>query len=151
MLEQKKKKMKKKNSRMRYYTLLRKDIMILRNILEKKENEKEELSNALLYSVEEGYYDIAEYLGQFVTRLDLKDCNMTDQMLQCLHCPKLQILDIQNCGNVNDETLETLSCQCNKLEQIVIGKCDNLSDEGVKALARNCPQLTHLDLRHNDR
>ena len=83
--------------------------------------------------------------------LTLRGCaRVTDDGLAAL-CrspagPQLVLLDLRQCFQVTDKTLEAVGARCVRLQSLLLSRCHRVSDRGLAALAEGCPKLQTLYL-----
>ncbi|XP_030071355.1 protein AMN1 homolog isoform X1 [Microcaecilia unicolor] len=95
--------------------------------------------------------NIRQILHPAVERLDLRDCDITDNALQQLcECKQLKKINLNSCKgdriSVTSEGIKAMALSCPYLFEASLKRCCNLTDEGILALALNCRLLQIVNL-----
>lgn len=80
----------------------------------------------------------------------LNDCKqLTDQTLITLasNCPLLKLLCIDDCVEISDASISIIAIQCEIIEELSL-RNTGVTDESVKAIAINCQEMKVLNLRN---
>ncbi|XP_072001376.1 protein AMN1 homolog isoform X1 [Engystomops pustulosus] len=96
--------------------------------------------------------NMGQVLHPSVKRLDLRDCNVSDDALRLIsRCRQLQKINL-NSGrglertSVTSEGITAVAESCPYLREVTLKKCYNLTDDGILALSLNCPLLQIVNL-----
>ncbi|XP_077122783.1 protein AMN1 homolog isoform X4 [Ranitomeya variabilis] len=96
--------------------------------------------------------NIGWVLHPSVKKLDLRDCDVSDNALQLVsRCRQLKKINL-NASKGEERTAITskgitaVAQSCPYLHEVTLKKCRNLSDVGVLALSLNCPLLQIVNL-----
>merc|ERR1711963_925592 len=84
----------------------------------------------------------AEPSNLSVTYLDLSDCsNVTDQSLEhtAINCSNLSHLYLRRCTKITDVGLKYVSLHCLHLQEISVSDCPQVTDFGLFELAKLGP------------
>merc|ERR1719273_888613 len=79
----------------------------------------------------------------------LNDCKqLTDQTLTTLasNCPLLKLLCVDDCIRISDESIPIVAMQCEVIEELSL-RNTRVTDESVIAIASNCEEIKVLNLR----
>ncbi|KAG9467417.1 hypothetical protein GDO78_014987 [Eleutherodactylus coqui] len=96
--------------------------------------------------------NIGRVLHPSVKKLDLRDCDVSDNALKLISCCRqLKKINLNSSKgeertSVTSEGITAVAQSCPHLHEITLKKCCNLTDAGVLALSLNCPLLQIINL-----
>ncbi|KAM3924094.1 protein AMN1 homolog [Leptodactylus fuscus] len=96
--------------------------------------------------------NIGQVLHPSVKKLDLRDCDVSDNALRLIsRCRQLKKINLNSSKgeertSVTSEGITLVAQSCPYLHEITLKKCRNLTDAGVQALSLNCPLLQIVNL-----
>ncbi|XP_040294869.1 protein AMN1 homolog [Bufo bufo] len=96
--------------------------------------------------------NIGRVLHPSVKKLDLRDCDVSDNALRAISlCRQLKKINLNSSKgeertSVTSEGITEVAQSCPYLHEITLKKCRNLTDAGVLALSLNCPLLQIVNL-----
>lgn len=87
------------------------------------------------------------YNAENLRILDLAHCNITDKSLEGIiaHAPKIQNLNITECGQLTDAALDCICRLGENLDVLSMSRVTNVTDAAVVRLARSCSKLRGVD------
>lgn len=63
------------------------------------------------------------------------------------NCPSLEIVNLSECHNINDKTIEMITIHLRRLTHFYLERCIHLTDHSLDYMAINCQYLRYLDVR----
>ncbi|KAM4036861.1 protein AMN1 homolog [Anomaloglossus baeobatrachus] len=96
--------------------------------------------------------NIGWVLHPSVKKLDLRDCDVSDNGLQLIsRCRQLKTINLnaskgEERTSVTSKGIAAVARSCPYLHEVTLKECRNLTDDGVLALSRNCPLLQIVNL-----
>ncbi|XP_075066407.1 protein AMN1 homolog isoform X1 [Mixophyes fleayi] len=96
--------------------------------------------------------NIGQVLHPSVKKLDLRDCDVSDNALRLIsQCRQLNKINLNSCKgeertSITSEGITVVAQSCPHLFEVTLKRCCNLTDVGILALALNCPLLQILNL-----
>ncbi|XP_059833780.1 protein AMN1 homolog [Hypanus sabinus] len=94
--------------------------------------------------------NMSQVLHPGLQKLDLRDCNITDQGLLMLQiCTQLREINLSSTEcklSITSEGLKVIASSCPHLSELCLRRCQNVSDEGIVALAQQCRMLQIINI-----
>ncbi|XP_056373534.1 protein AMN1 homolog [Hyla sarda] len=96
--------------------------------------------------------NIGRVLHPSVKKLDLRDCDVSDDALRLITCCRqLKKINLNSSKgeertSVTSEGITAIAQSCPYLHEVTLKKCCSLTDAGVLALSLNCPLLQVINL-----
>ncbi|XP_007896792.1 protein AMN1 homolog isoform X2 [Callorhinchus milii] len=94
--------------------------------------------------------NISQVLHPGLQKLDLRDCNISDDGLMLLQvCTQLRKINLnsrQYTLSITSEGLKVVASSCPHLSEVCLKRCRNVSDEGIVALAQQCKLLQIINI-----
>lgn len=96
--------------------------------------------------------NIGRVLHPSVKKLDLRDCDVSDDALRLISiCRQLKKINLNSSKgeerpSVTSEGITAIAQSCPYLNEVTLKKCCNLTDAGVLALSQHCPLLQVVNL-----
>lgn len=80
----------------------------------------------------------------------LSRCSFTNTSIQMVfkNCNNIEMVIMNDCAQLNDESLITLSEYCYFLKLLCVDNCKNISDKSIGSIARNCYGMEELSVRN---
>ncbi|XP_072256353.1 protein AMN1 homolog isoform X4 [Pyxicephalus adspersus] len=96
--------------------------------------------------------NISRVLHPSVKKLDLRDCDVSDNALRVISlCKQLKKINLNSCKgeertSVTSEGIEAVAQSCPYLHEVSIKKCRNITDDGILSISLHCPLLQIINL-----